>query len=300
MNQEDLWKRFYAVVGGEPQLYALKQIVTYLLNLIADPKASSKDIARVVSSDPALSANVLKIVNSPIIGLRNKVSDLVLAISLLGYNQIRDIALEISVSQALNAKQNAQMMRLWKHSFYCGKISEIIAASLGRMAGEAFTMGLLHDIGKILLAYANYDAFETSLNNYRYQRGKVLHWQSEQATIGLTHAEIGGLACVRWQLPDLFYRVIWYHHVPPAGNSKSEEIYLSQVVHLADTLCWNLNHPSVNSVNPYSGKKPETLLSENLLAEVGLSKGRFQDVLTKVNESLKTTELIFNFMKSSN
>lgn len=297
--EQGLWESFFTLVGGEVSLKSLRQIVNYLLEFIEKPTTSSKDIARVISADPALSAKVITIVNSPAMGLRNKISDLPYAITLMGYDQIRDIVLSVNIVEKMGKREEQQFIRLWKHSFYCAKVAEIIAKIVGKPAGEAFTLGLLHDIGKILLGYSNQMAFSSALNNYKYQAGKALHWQSEKQVFGMTHAEIGALAVSYWKMPTLLYEGIWHHHSPrtTALNSLSEQ--MAQIVYVADTLCWTLGHPSVNSVNPYAGANSETCVQENLLAPIGLNRISFRDVAAKAKAAIAKSETVFQWMEQA-
>lgn len=297
MDQKKLWTKFYQLVGGEVQLKTLHQVVNSILALIEQPGTSTKDVARLLSSDPALSTKVLTVVNSPAVGLKYQVNDLAYAITLLGHKEIRDIVLSVSIIETSGKREEAQLVRLWKHSFYVAKVGEIIASSLGRMAGETFTLGLLHDLGKIILCYSNPVGFSTALHNFKYQNGKIQHWESEKQALGMTHAEIGSLAAVHWKLPESIYRGIWCHHSPITGPLQSMEDYLAQVVHIADALCWTLKYPSVDGTNPFALRNAETCVPEDILFPLGLDYKKFKEIIATVKESLVKSETIFEWMK---
>lgn len=299
MEQDKLWKALFQLLGGEAQLKTMRQIIIYLLDLVQKPTTSSKDVARIIAADPALSTKVLTVVNSPALGVRHQIVDLTHAISLLGFTQIRDIVLSIQILDKMPKSKELQFIRLWKHAFYCGKVAEIIAKNLSkRIETEAFALGLLHDIGKILLCQSNEKAFNAALNNYKYHGGKILHWQSEKQILGMSHAEIGALATVYWQLPETMYKVIWSHHSPKTDSLKTTEESLAQVVNIADTITWTLDFPSVNTVNPFKHYTIENCVGENLLAPLGLTVGRFKDIVATVKKDISKSETLFDWMKS--
>ncbi len=298
MEQQKAWDSFYKIVGGEVQLKTLRQVVIYLLSLIEKPASTSKDLSQVIKLDSAISTRVLTIVNSPAFGLRQKILDLSHAITYLGFEQVRDIILNVSILEKTGKKQERDFIRLWKHSLLCGKISELIARSIGSLSGEAFTVGLLHDIGKIILSYSNPAAFSKAQQNYIDHKGKISPWQAEKELFGISHAEIGGLAVVYWKLPEVIYHVVWGHHAPRTGNLTKPEEVLSQIVYAADLLSWALGYPSINNINPYLDKKPEEWVKENYLIPLGLTQGKFQDIVTRAKETIKQTDAIFTSLES--
>ncbi len=297
MDQKELWDTFYSLVGGDTQLRILRPVIVRHLDLIDKPATSSKDLALLMGASPGISSRILGVVNSPAFGLPNKVSDLTIAISLLGYNKIRDILLSLSILGQLRVKLASQMKQLWKHSFYCAKASEIIAESLKRMTKEAFSAGLLHDIGKTVLCYTNPSVYSYTRSQYEQAKGRALHWHSERQLLGVSHAEIGALACYYWSLPQVFYKVVWSHHYPTILPTLTPESYLAHVVHIADILCWRAGFPSVNGPNPYLGKKAEECVNRNIIISLGIKEEQFQDIVTRVDEELEKSERIFNWIE---
>lgn len=298
MAESSQWDKFHSLTGGETQIKALRQVINYLMTFIGSPDSSSKDIAAIVSSDPALATQVLTVVNSAALGLRQHVSDLKLAVTLIGSDSLRDIVLNIAIMEKIGRVREVYMTRLWEHSFYCAKASGIIAGSLGRLQGEAFTVGLLHDIGKILLCYANHQAFTTAMNNYRYHKGSIQHWESEKHVLGLSHAEIGAMACLEMKIPEAVCKAIWSHHSHLPAHSASADDYLARIIHMADRLCWVFGHPSVNTVNPFLNKPPEACIDDKIYLGTGLSKERFRELIPKIKTAFTTGEAILEAIHS--
>lgn len=298
METQALLQTFKKIIGEEIHIRSLRDIVTYLLQAIKNPDASSQDIAKVIMSDPALAARILTIANSPVMGIKHKVADLSLAISLLGHHQVRDIIMNIAIIEKIERRQGVQLMQLWKHSFYCGKIAEVIALDFGKYPGEAFTLGLLHDIGKILLCYSNERAFFSTIHNYKHQQGKLMHWQSEKQLLGISHAEIGGLAAYNLNLPEFIYKVIWAHHSPHMEGNNETETFLAELIYISDIIAWTLGFPSIEALNPFLNSDPYAIIDQELLKKLGLTKSRFQQLLGKINEGLRKNETIFDWLHS--
>ncbi len=295
-QEKEIWTRFYQLVGQDVQIKSFHQIVQYLLQFASLPTISSKDLAKGIIMDPAISTKVLAVVNSPAMGLRYQVKDLAYAVSLLGHQQIRDIMLGIAIFN-FSGKEEKQMVRIWKHSFYCAQISEILARAAGRLQAEAFTAGLLHDLGKVILESNNPSAFQTALKNWEYHRGKLQYWESEKEILGMTHSEIGAMAGMLWKLPEEICYSILAHHAPKTGILKTEAEYLGQTAHIADLLCWVLNRSSLIGPNPFSLRKPETCLPDELLSPLGLNQQIYQEILPEIKEKISKSETIFEWIK---
>lgn len=213
-------------------LPSIPTITRNVLDLLDDPMTSTSDISNLINKDQALVAKILTVANSPLYGLPRKVPGIEFAILVLGYNQVRQIVLALSMFDTFKNDDSEFWDRreFWEHSFMTAMAAKAIADDLGyTKTSEVFTAGLLHDLGVVVTQkYFNKDFIEictivTNKNvNYEF---------AEQEVMGLTHHEIGKILCDRWHLPTNLGEAIFYHHSP---SEKNDNVMLSAIVHLAD------------------------------------------------------------------
>jgi putative nucleotidyltransferase with HDIG domain len=231
MAESDL-KRFIAKVEDLP---TLPRTVLRITELINDPRASAKDLARIITDDQVLTARLLKLVNSSFYGFQQRVATVTEAILLIGFDAIRSLLLTTSVfdlfpSHTTRSRRDQEM--LWAHSLACAVGAKVIgAAARYEKLEELFVAGLLHDIGKIVEMTLRPEDFAHIADRVRERR--LLISAAEMEVLGCTHADIGRLLAERWNLPVKLVNIIAWHHTPMAGGAFAVE---SSIVHLADIL----------------------------------------------------------------
>ncbi len=213
-------------------LPSIPTITKNVLDLLDDPMTSTSDISSLINKDQALVARVLTVANSPLYGLPRKVPSIEFAILILGYNQVRQIVLALSMFDTFKNDDSEYWNRreFWEHSFMTAMAAKAIADDLGyAKTSEAFTAGLLHDLGIVVTQkYFNKDFIKICDS---VTQKDVSFQFAEQHVMGLTHQEIGKILCDRWHLPQNLGQAIFFHHNP----SKNEDnVLLSAIVHLAD------------------------------------------------------------------
>lgn len=213
-------------------LPSIPSITKHVLDLLDDPLTSTNDISNLINKDQALVARVLTVANSPLYGLPRKVPSIEFAILILGFNQVRQIVLALSMFDTFKNEDSEYWDRreFWEHSFMTAMAAKAIADDLGyAKTSEAFTAGLLHDLGIVVTQkYFNKDFVQIC---DLVTQDSVNYVVAEQTVMELTHQEIGKILCDRWHLPTNLGQAIFSHHNP----SENEEIdMLSAIVHLAD------------------------------------------------------------------
>jgi putative nucleotidyltransferase with HDIG domain len=195
-------------------LPALPQITVTLLRLLNNPKSSAKDITAVMSKDPALAARLLRIVNSSYYGLKQKVASLTQAISLLGFRTVRSVLTVAAAQGVFNRRCKSPSFNqsgFVKHCVASAAVARHLATQTTHIDKEfAFVVGLLHDIGKLVIDQA-YPMHYTTL----YTHARDLHTslaQAEQMVDGPTHAGAGAALAEKWDLPIELVDAIEYHH----------------------------------------------------------------------------------------
>ncbi|MBL8877727.1 MAG: HDOD domain-containing protein [Phycisphaerales bacterium] len=207
-----------------------------LMQLLSNPDSSVRDVVEVIRFDPVVTAELLKICNSASIGLMRKIESVTDAARLLGTNRIFQLVMAAHTRTMLGSSQDGYGIpagALWKHSVAVALAVERLARSLAReQVGQAFTAGLLHDIGKIILntsVGADYAKIAELV-----KQGGVSFCEAEKSILGFTHAEIGARVGERWELPEAIVRAIRYHHEPEFCEPHDAIVDLT---HIADIVC---------------------------------------------------------------
>ena len=219
---------------------AMPNVIMHALNVIKDPESSMKELARIVSYDQSLSTKVLTLVNSAYYGFPQQITSIARAISLIGMSKAKNIILTVAMRPMLVSHGDKE---LWNHSIITAVGCEHIAKNLKIMdADEAFVIGFLHDLGKIVLNIKSPQLYEKVKETVELSNSSIL--EVEQVYFGTNHCQMGSLLAKKWQLPLLINNVIKYHHSP---NLSSIPIACS-LVYLVDSLVKDNFDP--NSLDP--------------------------------------------------
>jgi putative nucleotidyltransferase with HDIG domain len=232
-------KELEQVIMAAGDLPTIPIVATKVMQLIEMDNISVDEIAKVVSTDPAVAARVLKIANSAFYGCQRQIQTISGAIVVLGFNTLRSLVVAASVKEVYKPYGLTEKM-LWEHSFGAGIAARIIAHD-ARKANheESFLAGLLHDIGKIIMNSLDKEKFQTVMQ--RCYNEDQLFEDVEKHVYPFTHAEVGALVVKKWNFPEGLIHAILYHHTLDADDSGDHYLKsLSAVVSLADLFCHKL------------------------------------------------------------
>ncbi len=201
--------------------------------------SNSKSLEKIIMQDPMLAAKILKIANSPLYGAAGQVNSISHAITILGFDEVKNLIIGLSLIQAFGEDGNLDGLTtrdLWLHSIGVATASMLIAKKAGNGfdPDECFTMGLLHDIGRFILCKAFRDDVEKILKLQEEKKQPLSVVEEEQ---GFSHTEIGAYLAQKWKLSEQMTSVVRYHHRPKSAGE--DEPYCA-VVYLADQLCHKL------------------------------------------------------------
>jgi len=218
------------------QLPTLSVVVTRLLELLGHEDLTMVNLMSMVSEDQALAARILQIANSPFYGFSRHVGSLQDAGTLLGIHTLGNIITAAGVMNHFppNSDDGFDRLSFWQHAIGVGICARVLARHKGLDIEMAFTAGLLHDMGKLVLASYFADDFAAVLV-WRDEHNCLLH-DAEQAVLGLNHTLIGARVAQRWRLPEPVVNAIQYHHSLPEIATP-----LSELVHIADILARGLD-----------------------------------------------------------
>ena len=197
------------------EVSSLPAVALQIIEVANDPNAGAEDLHRAVQFDAALAMRIMRTVNSSYYSLQNKVADLKLAITLLGFKEIRNLAMTAYVSQLFKADAGHgaySREHLWNHFIGVGSVARLIAETTHTVPPrEAYLAGLLHDLGIILLDQYLHKPFCQIIDRLGED---VPVCDLERQVLGFDHAELGEYVAAQWNLPGHLTTTIRYHHAP--------------------------------------------------------------------------------------
>lgn len=243
----------------------LPEVAIKIRELVDDPDCSADDVHRLISSDPALSARILRVVNSSFYGMPGQFGSVKRAIVFLGLNAIKNITLAASLKKMFRSHPATPQFKvddLWKHSLAVAVLAQQIAIKAGTVASDdAFVAGLIHDVGIIV-----------ELQAYRVEFGEVLRrctedkdlslCEAECQVFGATHEAFGAALCRAWNFPGQLIDVTGCHHQPMLLPETRRN--LPNIIHLADILADKAGMRAVSEAEA-------TTISHELLHAIGVT-----------------------------
>jgi len=245
-----------------------KQVVSNIRNLptppivfhqiqkvINDPMVSAGQIAKILQEDPAMSVKVLKLTNSAFYGLSREIESVKQAVVIVGLEAIKNLVLSASVLDMFKGKDIDQEFqdKFWRHSLavgFCARLLARRARARGMIDPDsAFSGGLLHDIGKVILC-CFLPKEHAAVKEARETNAEMESFLLEEQVIGYNHSQIGNILAKQWKLPSRLSDAISYHHFPEACESDDLIPYIINVANYVakDTFYDDDDRPMVGSV----------------------------------------------------
>lgn len=225
------------LVGGMHTLPSLPTLYREVMQELQSPDASIDKIGQIISKDLGMLTKMLQVVNSPFYGLPRRISSATQAVALLGLEAIKSLVLSMKVFSQFESSSQAffSLDVLWNHGMTTGRYARTIAKEQGtdtRIMEDAFTAGLLHDVGLLVLATNTPDQYTETLALMQNQG--IAEWQAERQVLGATHAEVGGYLLGTWGLSDTIVEAVAFHHDPM--RSTGHAFSPLTAVHIANIL----------------------------------------------------------------
>jgi putative nucleotidyltransferase with HDIG domain len=280
-------KELESLIMSASDLPTIPVVATKVMQLIENENASADELAKVVASDPAVAARVLKISNSSFYGCQRQIQTLSHAIMVLGFSTLKSLVVAASVKQVYKPYGLTEKM-LWEHSFGAGLAARVIANST-RLVNEeeAFLGGLFHDIGKIILNSLDNQQFQIVVQKC-YNDG-MSFMEAEQLVFSYNHAEVGGLVIKKWNFPSILMQAVLKHHsLDFAEDEDPYQVRLTCVVGLANLFCHKLG---IGVRNP----NDDLVLHETASAKLlNLDEARIETLLEKISEAYEKDKSFFS------
>ena len=217
-------------VIAEAQLISLPEAFLQLKSVLDQDDFSMAEVAMPISQDPALTARLLRLVNSSFYGFSGKIDTVFRAVTMIGTRQVYELALATAVTQTFDGMGNRiiDMPGFWCNSVYCGLAAKNLAKACNLLNSERlFVAGLLHDIGHLIMYQSIPELCEQAiiLSNESLQPLYLV----ERDIIGLDYARVGGALARQWQLPGSLRETTEFHVTPEQSRSFPLETYLVNI-----------------------------------------------------------------------
>lgn len=262
---------------------------TRIVRIANDPRSSLDDLERAVGTDPALAAQVLKIANSGYFAASRTIGSLRDALAMIGFSHTRDLAVALSMA-ALGKAERPHHRLEWLHALRVGVATMRLAERVGHRApGEMLVVGLLHDLGKLVLLSFDEEGYVGLI-----EAGPIDDLsRREIETYGFDHAELGAVCADRWGLPDAIVRAIRDHHHPdltpgPHGSVPSPETAMlalgNRIAHLSQIYRGNLAEDIVGHVEADA-------IARGLLDALYVDSGFVSELVAQLDERVSELQL---------
>lgn len=269
----------YELVAKVKNLPPISQAALQLVNLLDEPAVSNDDVVQVLKYDNVLTAKLLRACNSPYFGLEEPVSSVDQAVLILGHHQILHIVLTLAFGGAMAVPLTGYAVEsneLWRHSLTAATAAEFIVTNgmeVNVDSHVAFTVGLLHDIGKLVLSQVLTPEYQTNIRTLITKKG-LSRSEAEKGVLGTDHSEVGGALLDAWHLPEDIIEAVGNHHHPIVSPSPR----LSAVAHVANCIA--------HRVSPAPGLEAYAVRVDHRVADVfNLTPVRLESMVEEVHAS---------------
>jgi len=239
------------LVKGVVKLISLPEIYIRVSQILEDPNHNARQLGDIISHDPALTARILRIVNSAYYSLAAQIELVSRAVSVIGEDDLRNLVLATSAVDTFKRIPN-QLIDIdlfWRHSVHTGIVSRLLSKHCNILHGERlFVAGMLHDIGKLILYFKEPELSQQVLIAAADSDGQL--FRSEKEILGFTHGDVGAALISAWKLSDTLKEVVAFHHTPQKAKNFPME---TSIVHIANCV--------VNALEP-DIQVDETLLDD--------------------------------------
>lgn len=236
------------LVSQLPTVPSLPMLYINLIDELGKSEPSTRKVGEIVKKDIGMTVKILQLVNSAFFGLRRRISDSREAVEFLGLDTISSLTLGLGViSQFESHTSGVFFADVWAHSIAVGVMANKIAAGENReMATDAFTAGLLHDIGKVVLAVNLPQQFNTV--KAIMQRDNLSRIEAERQVFDATHAEVGAYLLGLWGLPSQVVQAVAFHDTP--GAAKTDSFTAITAVHAANVIQHSITSNNAETEKP--------------------------------------------------
>ena len=271
---------------------SLSTTVTKVLAVCNQPNTSPNDLNRVISLDPVLTGQVLKLINSAYYSLPNQITSLTRAIIMLGLNTVKNLALSTAILDSVGKEGMTclSMDKFLAHSICVGVAAKAFASlrkTPAALLEEYFVAGLLHDLGKIPLSNCFPDDYKRVIELANMQRCSLM--RAEEMIFGFDHRTTGRIIARKWQLNDNMIETLWFHHAPAEASSENQ--MLVQTIALANL------YANLFEIGSGGDLYQEPVMVQQVINESGLEWNGAAALYTTVEQEVEKAQVFLEVAK---
>jgi len=290
-NIEPIKEAVLSILKDEVKhLQIIPSVAIKLLKLTSDDNTKIESLSRIIKTEPTLAAKILKQVNSAAYALPNKITSIERAVTMLGFSCVRQLAINLLLYNKLmqrSSKQAFDLLFFWQHCLYVASLSRRIAVALGHPDPDLlYTGGLLHDIGKIVVESHGCMTYSDFIGSMDKNEHSTI--EEERRFFGITHAEIGHVFCLEWQLPSSITAMVAFHHKQPTETSPYASFKTeTAIVSFANYIAW------IQGIGSSTYDTHSTLQSA-VLETINIDQLNLEPLLQQVDQDMRNTQEFYD------
>jgi HD-like signal output (HDOD) protein/CheY-like chemotaxis protein len=270
-------------------LPTLPTVYTEVDRLCKNPDVSSDELSKVIETDPSITLKLLNLSNSAFFGFTRQIKSVRDAISLLGNKTVQNTILSIAifeVTKDLGGSAGLDKNEFWLHSTAAGSVARFLSNKLSLGRDEAFTSGIVHDMGKIILDALYSDFYAEVLT--KVSESPITIYDAEEDVIGLNHCQIGLELAQAWNLPPELSEAVAYHHRPSIAEKDKE---IASLVNLGDAIARELGVGS-------GGDQAEVKAHPAALKRLQVTQDQLEEWTPEIQEAVDKDKAILSILKN--
>lgn len=228
-------------LGHPVEIPALPELYMRLREIVNSPTGNANRVAALLANEPGLSMKILRMVNAPTFGLRQQVTKVEQAVSLLGMDEIAGLVLSATLMRSFPPSPGHRCLDLrkfWEHSIGTGILARLLGGAAHRSTrislDDTFVAGLIHDIGKLMLLQNYTEDFSRALDLCKSERSTLI--KAEQRVFGFSHQDIGAYVADQWGFGRHLVKALELHNTPDDLDTGDSAYPFVALIHAADTL----------------------------------------------------------------
>ncbi|MDX2479752.1 MAG: GGDEF domain-containing protein [Desulfuromusa sp.] len=234
MQSHENYHHIQQLIEKELNFPSPPAIAVQILNTVQKDDAALTELGEIISADPALTAKMLKVANSEMFACNGEIKNINRAMSVLGTNIIKNIALSFIIAAELNNNDDTgfDFDFYWRRSITAAVSAELLSKTVQHKDDDIFVTALLQDIGMLVISMTKGDAYNAVLKEARSSATALIDLEKEK--YGFDHQQVGYALLMNWHLPDSICEPILYHHLPENAPEACQDA--AGILHFADQL----------------------------------------------------------------
>lgn len=278
---QNIKQQIESIITRIDQLPPLPEVASKVINMVNNPDVSFKQVALEISKNQAMTANILKLCNSAFFSKGKEITSIDRAIVTLGLKEVKDIVLLVAAKPVLDKPVMGYDLGqgdLWKQGLAVATMSRDIALAKKHkdIADVVFTGGIIHNVGKVVIALFVQQAFMNILD--QVQSNGISFHEAEKNVLGFNHQEVGEKILEKWNFPPVLRSIVRYYQDPELAPAEHQLVV--SIVHVANAICL-MGGVGIGNDGLYHEMKDQAI------KKVGLTQNELEALFGKTPDILK-------------